>query len=59
LNAEKKSHGYKIEELGKVFTTPMGYLILQFYNHDFSFQHSNMGHVGRSSHQHRLYLIIY
>lgn len=24
LNAEKKSHGYKIEELGKVFTTPMG-----------------------------------
>ena len=21
---EKKSHGYKIEELGKVFTTPMG-----------------------------------
>ena len=24
LKAEKKSHGYKIEELGKVFTTPMG-----------------------------------
>ncbi|MBI5974108.1 MetQ/NlpA family ABC transporter substrate-binding protein [Staphylococcus canis] len=24
LNAEKKSHGYKIEEVGKVLTTPMG-----------------------------------
>ncbi|GGB01316.1 methionine ABC transporter substrate-binding protein [Macrococcus hajekii] len=24
LNAEKKTHGYKIEEVGKVFTTPMG-----------------------------------
>ncbi|MCH8646321.1 MetQ/NlpA family ABC transporter substrate-binding protein [Staphylococcus lugdunensis] len=24
LKAERKSHGYKIEEVGKVFTTPMG-----------------------------------
>ncbi|KAA1039569.1 MetQ/NlpA family ABC transporter substrate-binding protein [Macrococcus equipercicus] len=24
LNEEKKTHGYKIEEVGKVFTTPMG-----------------------------------
>lgn len=24
LKAEKATHGYKIEEVGKVFTTPMG-----------------------------------
>ena len=32
LNAEKKSHGYKIEELGKVFTTPMGVYSKKYKN---------------------------
>lgn len=27
LKAEKKSHGYKIEELGKVFTTQWAYTV--------------------------------
>ena len=32
LKAEKKSHGYKIEELGKVFTTPMGVYSKKYKN---------------------------
>lgn len=32
LNAEKKSHGYKIEEVGKVFTTPMGVYSKKYKN---------------------------
>lgn len=32
LKAEKKNHGYKIEELGKVFTTPMGVYSKKYKN---------------------------
>ncbi|PTJ53308.1 methionine ABC transporter substrate-binding protein [Staphylococcus simulans] len=32
LKAERKSHGYKIEEVGKVFTTPMGVYSKKYKN---------------------------
>ncbi|WP_105993505.1 MetQ/NlpA family ABC transporter substrate-binding protein [Staphylococcus simulans] len=32
LNTEKKTHGYKIEEVGKVFTTPMGVYSKKYKN---------------------------